>query len=210
MSQYRVRFKTGQVYHIWSHANGSENLFREDMTYHYFLDRYFNYLHPIAETFAYCLLPNHFHFMIRIREESEILSYLKKIKVDTTIQGFEKIGGFSNVISRQFSNFLNGYTQFYNNKYDRMGSLFIPNFRRKLIDSDEYFTRLIIYIHNNPIHHGLVKNLNEWPHNSWHIYNYQWKTKLNIDEGLRWFGSKELFLRSHQTVSSEILIDVFE
>ena len=54
-------------YHIFNHANGFENVFREDENFRFFLEKYRLFISPIAETYAYCLLPNHFHFVIRIR-----------------------------------------------------------------------------------------------------------------------------------------------
>jgi len=164
MPQQRIPLEPGRMYHIWTHANGSENLFREDENYRYFLDKYAYYIHPVAGTFAYCLMPNHLHLMVRIRKEAEVLRFVRKRRKDLTLQGFETLGGLdrggiSKIISRRFSHLFNGYTQAYNKKYDRIGSLFTPNFKRKLIDTDEYFTRLITYIHHNPIHHGFVTDL---------------------------------------------------
>ena len=136
-----MKLEPGRMYHIWTHANGDENLFREDKNYTYFLEKYSRYIEPVAETFAYCLMPNHLHLMVRVKDEEEVLKFLrvKRSNPKLTLQGFETLGGFSNVISRQFSHLFNGYTQAYNKVYDRKGSLFIPNFKRKLIDSDIYF-----------------------------------------------------------------------
>ena len=62
----------GTTYHIYNHANGRENLFREDDNYRFFLKQYRKYVNPVADTFAYNLLPNHFHFLLRIKEEEEL------------------------------------------------------------------------------------------------------------------------------------------
>ena len=75
MSQLVLQPET--VYHIYTHANGFENLFNNDDNYSYFLKKYIEYIDPIAETYAYCLMPNHVHFMIKIRSEKEILMYLR-------------------------------------------------------------------------------------------------------------------------------------
>lgn len=66
-----------KVYHIYNHANGNENLFRNPANYSYFLEKYSEYIYPIAETYAYCLMPNHFHLMIKVRSENEIITFLK-------------------------------------------------------------------------------------------------------------------------------------
>jgi putative transposase len=75
------------VYHIYNHANGSENLFRCDENYHYFLRKYGEYMYPVVDTYAYCLMPNHFHLMVRVRSEAEVLAFLQKKQ--PTLQGFE-------------------------------------------------------------------------------------------------------------------------
>ncbi|MDP3463840.1 MAG: hypothetical protein Q8S18_13690 [Bacteroidales bacterium] len=59
-------------YHIFNHDNGFENLFLHEANFHYFLEKYALYISPVAETYAYCLMPNHFHFIVRIREREVI------------------------------------------------------------------------------------------------------------------------------------------
>jgi REP element-mobilizing transposase RayT len=208
MPQPRIPLEPGQVYHIWTHANGSENLFRSEENYRYFLEKYSLYVHPVGETFAYCLMPNHLHLMVRVRAEEEVLAFLRLKK--PTLQGFTTLGGFSKAISLQFSHLFNGYTQAYNKQFNRKGSLFISKFNRKYINTEAYFTRLIAYIHNNPIHHGFVKYLNDWPHSSWHAYLLNKNTKINKEEGLEWFGGKEAFEALHLELQQEKLVSLFE
>lgn len=52
----------GLYYHIYNRRNNRETLFRIPRNYHYFMELYAKHISPIADTFAYCLLPNHFHF----------------------------------------------------------------------------------------------------------------------------------------------------
>lgn len=212
MAQPRITLESGNTYHIWTHANGNENLFRCDENFRYFLRRYQHYVYPVAETFAYCLMPNHLHLMIRVRKEDEILKFVrvKKDDINITLQGLKDLGGLSKVISRQFSNLFNSYTQAYNKMFDRKGSLFIPNFRRKLIDSDEYFVRLIAYIHNNPVHHGFVKTPNNWPFSSLHSYLLDKTTSISKQEALRWFGTKKNFSAIHNQLNQEKMKKLFE
>src|SRR5690554_6121754 len=63
-----------KYYHIYNHANGNENLFREQKNYEYFLEKYKQHINPIAETIAWCLMPNHFHLLVKIKTEEEIVA----------------------------------------------------------------------------------------------------------------------------------------
>jgi putative transposase len=210
MPQPSIPLEPGRMYHIWTHANGDENLFRQDENYFYFLEKYTWYIEPIAKTFAYCLMPNHLHLMIRVRKEEEVLEFLKVKRSNPNLQGFENLGGFSKVISQQFSNLFNAYTKAYNKVYGRKGSLFIPNFKRKLIDSDNYFGTLIAYIHNNPVHHGFTHTPDDWNFSSWFAYLQDKPTKIRRDEGIRWFGNKDEFIRVHRDVRMEKMTSLFE
>ncbi len=80
--------ESDKFYHIFNHANGRENLFEEDENYRYFLQQCEKYISPIAETYAYCLMPNHIHFLIRILPEAEV-----KLNIPTfgKFQTFQKL-----------------------------------------------------------------------------------------------------------------------
>ncbi len=56
-----------KYYHIYNRGINSCTLFRKYENYEYFLKLYADYINPIAETFAWCLMQNHFHFIIRIK-----------------------------------------------------------------------------------------------------------------------------------------------
>ena len=194
MIESNIPMQPGHIYHVWSHANGDENIFRVEENYHYFQDKYFLHLTPVLETFAYCLLPNHFHLMVRVKTENEIRNSLfPTLGGSGTLQGLD----YPRLVSNQFSKLFNGYAQSYNKKYDRKGSLFIPNFKRKAINSDSYYTSAIIYIHWNPIHHGFTTDFNEWPYSSWHDYMYNRYSKINTFEVMEWFGGRDKFVSEH-------------
>ena len=194
MSQPAILLESGMMYHIWTHANGQENLFRSGENYQYFLKKYFQYIGLVAETFAYCLMPNHLHLMIRIRKEAALLNLKKQ-----DLQGFKNLGG-PVVVSQQFSNLFNAYSKAYNKMYHRKGSLFVPNFKRKRISSESYFIALVVYIHRNPIHHRFADNIDDWPYSSWHEYIIEDGSRLNISEVISWFGNKETLIRDHREI----------
>lgn len=179
-------------YHIYNRANGSESLFRSEENYRYFLQQWVKHISSIANTYAYCLMPNHFHFLIRTRSEDELkINYPVLGKFET----FQDLITFR--ISKQFANMFSGYTQAYNKMFDRHGSLFNPNFKKKPITSDSYLTNLILYIHNNPVQHAFSSDIGSWPHCSYQVILANNQTFLMRQEVIDWFGNKEDLITIH-------------
>src|SRR5690554_2256509 len=151
-------------YHIYNHANGNENLFREEKNYSFFLQKYELHINPIAETIAWCLMPNHFHLLVKIKSEEEINSTFPKFRT------LEKFDDKTNFLSKQFANFFSSYTQSFNKVYGRRGSLFLKNFKRKEILDENYLRNLILYIHLNPLKHGFTNDILDWKWNSYQSF----------------------------------------
>ena len=80
VKRFMIYLELNGIYHIYNHANGDENLFRNNQNYLYFLKRYAHFIHPIAKTYAYCLMPNHFHVLVKIRSKEEIVATLPNFK----------------------------------------------------------------------------------------------------------------------------------
>lgn len=205
MGNKRPPFKSNNVYHVYNHGNADDNIFREEDNYRYFLKRYAHYIYPVAKTFAFCLMPNHFHLMIGIRGEKELIEFYKGKYPNRDPQSFKN---FADLLSNQFKNFLISYSKSFNKKYNRRGSLFLDNINRKPVTDDTYYSQLIYYIHRNPIHHGFVKHPSEWPFSSYQIFLSDKQTQLEREEVLEWFGSKDFFVEFHRQ-SREIDPDEF-
>lgn len=67
-----IPLQYGKYYHIYNRGNNRENIFIEERNYRYFLQLYAKHVTPIADTYAYCLLRNHFHFLVRIKDHSDL------------------------------------------------------------------------------------------------------------------------------------------
>ena len=177
-------------YHIYNHANGDDNLFREEKNYGFFLKKYHQHIDPIADTVAWCLMKNHFHLLLRIKE-LEALRLIDR-------PGFRNLDDLdeksaSNLLSRQFSNFFNSYTKAFNKVYKRRGSLFIKNFKRKEIKSEAYLRSCILYVHLNPVKHGFVRDVDDWQHSSFRQFPELYPKLLD------WlFGTDEDYFKIHQ------------
>ena len=67
-----MSLEPGQYYRIFNRGNNREKLFVEERNYRYFLELYAKHIMPVAETYAYCLLRNHFHILVRIQDQETL------------------------------------------------------------------------------------------------------------------------------------------
>jgi len=183
----------GEYYHIYNRGNNRENLFRVERNYDYFMRLYAKYISPLAVTFAFCLLRNHFHLLVQILE----------LEALRAIRPFVSIEEAQDYISLQFANWFGTYTKAFNKAYGRSGNLFMRPFKRKRVDSDRYFQQLIIYIHHNPQTHGLVTDFRAWPYSSYGILTSDRKTTVRRTEVLTWFDGLQPFVAAHQIAANE-------
>lgn len=149
----RVESGTG-IFHVMMRGINHQNLFEEPEDYYQFiatLDRMrFRYDEdgtPMGSNctyYAYCLMSNHFHLLIREREES----------VGETIK---RIAG--------------SYVYYYNRKYGRDGHLFKERFKSEPVNDMAYFTTLLRYIHQNPLKAGIVEHVKDYEYSSWGEYD---------------------------------------
>ncbi len=199
--EQKVALLHGNYYHIYNRGNNGIDIFLETENYYHFLRLYAKYIEPIADTYAWCLLKNHFHILVRIKDKSEIN------ESDLTYNTTER----PKVIepSRQFSHLFNAYTQAINKRHERTGSLFEKNFQRKLVSSERYFQKLIFYIHNNPVHHGFVKQMSLYPWSSYESTVSEKPTLLKRNEVFGLYGTKEDFIDFHrQEQNTNEILDV--
>jgi REP element-mobilizing transposase RayT len=181
----------GNYYHIYNRGNNGIDVFFDSDSYYHFLKLYEKYIAPIAETYAWCLLKNHFHVLVYTRMDHEIenekLEY-STINKPTVIEP-----------SNQFGFLFNAYTQAINKKFKRTGRLFETPFQRKQITSEKYLQNVIYYIHNNPVQHGFVKQMNLYPWSSYETVLSDKPTKLKRKEIIDLFGTNDEFISYHNT-----------
>ena len=195
-------------FHIYNRGNKGIKIFYQEKNYVYFLRKYAAALSNYVDTYTYCLIPNHFHFIIKVKSESDIMTaaidcynnipksmwnsiksyaeefhpryfenhpkflrYVVVKQLDERIHLKELIEILPDdikthlacwLVSDAFRKFFGAYARAINKQENENGSLFQKNFRRKIIDSDIYFTQLVWYLHNNGVHHGLCKNFKDY------------------------------------------------
>jgi REP element-mobilizing transposase RayT len=189
MKNISATLQPGVYYHIYNRGNNRENLFVENRNYPYFLTLYEKHITPIADTYAYCLMRNHFHLLVRIKETSQVLKTCE--------------------VSQKFSNFFNAYAKAINKGYGRTGSLFEERFGRIPVMSTSYFENLIFYIHFNPQKHCFVTDFREWYWSSYQELIGNGPTGLKRDDVLCLFGDVQGFEDFHRGMLNEKMLTQF-
>ncbi|MCK4492817.1 MAG: hypothetical protein KAU26_02075 [Methylococcales bacterium] len=189
-------------YHIYNRGINGVDLFFEERNYCYFLKLYAQHIYPIAKTYAYCLMKNHFHFLVSIRSD---LTGLKNLSGLVTAPKSDINP------SKHFSNFFNAYSKSINKAYQRTGSLFERPFKRINVNSDNYFVHLVSYIHRNPQKHNFVDDFRLYPHSSYlALYQQQLNSRLETKSVFNWFGSLQHFETYHLQFNDTIINHLIE
>ena len=179
----------GQYFHIYNRGVNSENIFKEERNYYYFLQQYKFYCSDILEILAYCLLKNHFHLLVYIKENVEVPRKDGK-------------GMFKLNASKQLSHFFNSYAQAVNKAHKRTGPLFESPFERKLVDDESYIMSMIYYCHRNPVHHGFVGELGDWEFSSYRPILNNDNSLVAVDKVIQRFGSVAAFDEAHKVYNT--------
>jgi putative transposase len=144
MTTRSVPNEVDYIYHIYNRGVNKCPIFFSEKNYEYFTYKMAYHFIGKATILAYCLLPNHFHLLIKV------------LKPD-----FVKIG---------LQPFMIAYTRAINNEQNRIGPLFQGHYQSNIIDTDEYLLECVKYIHLNPVKAGLVSKPQEWEYSSYRIY----------------------------------------
>ena len=193
------KLQYGKFYHIYTHGVGYRNVVKDAENYEHFLGLYAQYIDPIADTYAWVLMPNHVHFVVRVKTEEEVANFnsdrvLNPVRVKN--QRPLKIG----TPSIQFSKLFNSYAQAFNRWIEAKGSLFERPFQRKRIKNLTYLKKTILYVHSNPVHHGFCEDPVEYPWSSYRTCISLKPTKLKREKVIGWFDSEANFKTKHGEV----------
>ena len=206
VEHYYTPFEEGCFYHVYNRTVDKQPMFKSESNYQYFLKQYNKYMSPVADTYAYCLLPNHFHLLLRIKENDLML---------TDLTSFQKLSNLSSLsiqdknaqelVSHQFRKFFQSYAMAFNKEQNRLGTLFQTPFKRAHVKEDSYFTQLIYYIHSNPQHHNLIDDFRNWKWSSYSRILLDTPYALKKDEVINWFGNKDVYKEYHQDLQKIML-----
>jgi len=170
-------FETSYYYHFYNRGNNKEKIFFAEENYKYFLKLVEKYLLQISDIYSYCLLPNHFHFVLRIKDYEDLSEGIKEGKTK---------------LHQPISNLFNAYTKAINKKYSRTGSLFQKHPKRIKIENEDYFKNLIIYVNTNSSHHSL-EDFRKYKYSSYNLLMNNNPTFLKRNDVLELFENTENF-----------------
>ena len=153
-----MEFFENELYHIYNRRNNKQRIFFKPENYLFFLKKVKTFIWPHCDILAYCLMPNHFHFLVNSD---------KRTVVKKTIAGTER-----NILSEGVRNLLSSYTQAINKQNSTTGSLFQQNTKAKQIQKSSNLYDLLCfhYIHQNPIKAKLVEKMEDWEYSSFKDY----------------------------------------
>jgi len=181
----------GEIYHIFNRGTEKRDIFLQPRDYKRFLQTlyYYQFMGPkprfslstksklnlfepnpdnqLVEIISYCLMPNHFHLLVRQLKENGIAIFMSQLA--------------------------NSYTRYFNNKYERVGPLLQGAFKAVYIETNEQLLQVSRYIHLNPIVADLVKDLDQYPWSSYFEYVYHRNGYCNPKEVLNFFQSTQQY-----------------
>lgn len=172
-----MKINSETYYHLYNRGNNKNIIFFDDENYIFFLNQFKHHVLPFCEVYAYCLMPNHFHFFIKVNDS---ILFEKGIK-----------------------NFFISYSKAINKRYNRVGSLFQGRYKVSEITTASYYTTIITYIHQNPVIAELVERMEDYKYSSYAAYLSDKPTTLSKQEVLDWFGGLAFFVEHHEIMMDE-------
>ena len=138
MRPRRPTYLPDQYYHIYNRGAHKKSIFQEEENYIFVLQKVQRYRQQFSlAIIAYCLMPNHYHFLVR--QDKEHAAGLLPQRV------------------------FNSYTKAFNKRYGRSGTLFEGPYKVIHVQEQRYLLHVCRYIHANPVKDGIISNLENWP-----------------------------------------------
>ena len=193
----------GSYYHIFNRGINRQLLFFQERNYIYFLDLLKKYLLDYVDILAYCLLPNHFHLVIKVKDEIILARERDSISEEKDGILMADEAEIGKIVSNQFRRLFITFTMAINKQEARTGSLFDKNFKRLEITEQEYLQYVIFYVHYNPEKHGLTNDFKNFRFSSYLTFLSKQKTGISRNLVFELFDGKDVFLNYHNVIHEE-------
>ena len=181
--KYKARYEFGASYHVFNRTSAKQLMFRNPGNNIFFLEKFNQYLGSYVEVLSWCLIPNHFHFLIRIKEADDMPPLPEDKDLHT-------------ILTRKFKNFFISYSMSLKKMFDLPGNVFAQKYKHVRLYTEKDVRYVLLYIHRNPQHHGV----GEWQTYLWSSYP-QLMVSSEKDEKVRFvlglFGGRDGFEKAH-------------
>ena len=204
-----MKIEKNMVFHMYNRGNNRDKIFYNRDNYIFFLRKVRKQLYPVCDILAYCLMPNHFHFLIYANE---------KTIEDILVAGIQK-----NIFSEKLRILLSSYTQAINKQEGRTGSLFQQNTKFKPMNDiyrgiisktqkNTYIIYCFFYVHQNPLKAKLVNRMEDWEFSSfWDYANIRNGTLINKELAYEIINfDKDNFVGQSNSIINDDFIDFIE
>jgi len=170
-------------YHIYNRGNNYQKIFFDEKNYDFFLTKLLFLFNGKISLIAFCLMPNHYHLLIKIIENYNLSKIMQR--------------------------FSTSYTKSINKAYNRVGHLFQGRYKIKYIPNNEYLLHLSRYIHLNPVRANLVRKPENWRFSSYNDYLKE-KGRYNLEKDiiLDQINDYAGFVKSYQENQSYFIKDL--
>ena len=217
-----VKLIPDKYYHIYNRGVNGTNLFHDTLSYAYFYNLLEKYIKPVAYIYAWVLMPNHFHLLIKIKKElmykytegntdfsPKVFKDIKWQTVEWSESADLNLTGRSDKLMGErmhlklpnnhfhFSHSFNSYTRYHNKRFNREGRLFEKSFKKKLITNKNNLKQVLLYIHNNPVHHGFCEHAMDYPWSSYLTYVSVGNKEIENKDAIGWFDDEANFRNMH-------------
>ena len=183
-----MNFPEPGIYHIYNRGNNKESIFFGDVDYVHFISLCRKNIANRCQILAWCLMPNHFHFIVEVNNVS-----LELIKWG---------GNVMPSISNGFQLLQSNYSKRINYQKNRTGSLFQQKTKSKLLETKSYALAAFWYLHQNPVKAALAETMLEWEYTSYKEYcGLRSESLSNFELGKTVFNLSEIDFRSESTIA---------
>jgi REP-associated tyrosine transposase len=207
-----MQFVDRGIYHIYNRGNNKLPIFFNGNNCLHFLKKVRKEIVPHCDILAYCLMPNHFHFLVQVR--SLLAQAFKQIDIKESISQNGRISVQSerHPLSSAIGILLSSYSQAVNKQNGTTGSLFQQKTKAKFLDNVDLARTVFHYIHQNPVEAGLVKHMEDWHFSSFRDYAGLRKGNLcNQELAFELFGfdKRSFYEESYRAIQEKEMRDIF-
>ncbi|MEM1270550.1 MAG: hypothetical protein AAGI08_10930 [Bacteroidota bacterium] len=175
-------FVDGEFYHVYNQGNNRDVTFQDERDYHVFVAKLRYYLDEYMEVCSYCMMGNHYHLLVRVRDAADVYkAALKDSMTNVKVSVHD-------IITERFRRFVLSYVVYVNHRHGRRGSLFAPKPQRKHVHDERYLRHLVYYINVNPELHGFTDDYTTYSFSSWHDLICGHTDWVPADAVAKWFG----------------------